>query len=418
MPLDGVMQDLTHSIDSPSGFRAQLIWLGPGKPMRPGILRVSGSGKIQQIDSCASAAAPAIALLPGLVNAHVHLQIPSLARAEQSFRPWIDAVIAQRQHLGDADHSQLGALALQSLLQDGVTAVGEVDSTGMSPALLRALPLAGRCYQELLGFDLGQTEAQELLQQRQRPATDFCSPGLSPHAPYSISPALLRAATASGAALTMHVAESQEEQRFLMQGDGPLRELLESLGRLPADYQAIGMGAVQWLESLQALSPRCLLVHGQHLSAGEEELIRQRQAPLVVCPGTIRYFQRQPPPVPRWLAAGMTVALGTDSLASNTQLSVRHEMRLAREMWPELSPAQILDMATRQGGEALSRSGLGSLQLRQRADFQLVPIPDGMKPEAFLDAYTRAELPPGATYLGGVCGEGIKPLVEEPGSST
>jgi cytosine/adenosine deaminase-related metal-dependent hydrolase len=120
-----------------------------------------------------------------------------------------------------------------------------------------------------------------------------------------------------------------------------------------------------------------------------------------VCPGTIEYFARTPPPVPRWLAAGITVALGTDSRASNRSMSMRDELRRAARMWPELPPAALLAMATASGGRALGRPGLGRLCRGGRADFLCVPA--GSSPrESILRELVHGERPLLATWLGGV----------------
>jgi cytosine/adenosine deaminase-related metal-dependent hydrolase len=341
-------------------------------------------------------------VLPGLVNAHAHLQLPALAHRPDGFVPWIGAVLAARSGLTPRAECRLVAAGVRQLLADGTTAVGDIDSTGTSAAELAASPLRGRCYRELLGFHLDRPAARALLRERPtcaRAATGIAG-GYSPHAPYSASAELIRAAIATRAPLAIHCAEVPEEQQFLRTGRGPFAELLLRLGRLPADFRAPGVGAVRWLERLGALQPRTQLVHCQELERGDVARIVRAGACIVVCPGTIEYFRRTPPPVPQWLAAGIPVAFGTDSRASNSGLSMRGELARAARLWPELAPATLWAMATTHGGRALGRTGLGRLRVGGHADFCTVPA--AASPAVLLAGIVARASVPTAVWVGGV----------------
>lgn len=361
-------------------LRARAIVCAPGHVLAPGEMRWDAAGRITALLPLrrASHCAP-IVLFPGLVNAHAHLQLPALAAPRRDFTAWLRSVIAARHRLSVADQQRIAGQALRDLSASGATAVGEVDSSGFSPAVLAASGFAGRCYQELLGFDLGPAAAAGLLQRRAGAASRACPAGWSPHAPYSVSPALFRAAARSRLPLMVHCAEVPEEQQFLHTGRGPFRDLLASLGRLAAGFRAPGVGAIEWLDRLGVLRRGALLVHCQELEPGDVERIRQRGAAVVVCPGTIRWFRRTPPPVPQWLAAGIPVAIGTDSRASNQQLSMRAEIAAAAALWPDLPPAAILRMATVHGARGLARPALGRLRVGGRADFVAVDFAKGRR---------------------------------------
>lgn len=381
---------------------AAIVVASPERVLAPGELVFDRRGRVLHVGPLRSRRrAPPRAIVPGLVDAHVHLQIPELRRAVRSFLPWVDEVM-QSVRTGSADdHRQRALRAVTALLESGATAVGEVDSTGCSPAVLRESALAGRCYQELTGFDLGARGAAELLERRRRAGSRRCPAGFSPHAPYSVSPALFRAARRSGSPMMVHVAEIAEEQELLRAGRGPLRALLERLGRWPRAFRPPEVSSVSWLARLGVLGPRCALVHAQHLAAGDAERIAAAAASIVVCPGTIDYFRRAAPPVPQWLALGITVALGTDSAASNRGLDMRAEMVRAHCLWPALSSRQVLAMATVAGGRALCRPSLGRLRPGGGADFVVVDLPDRAEPRSFLDRFTRGELTRTRTWLQG-----------------
>jgi cytosine/adenosine deaminase-related metal-dependent hydrolase len=332
--------------------RAAWVWAGPGRLYSPGEV-VTERGRVVAVRPARARTVPERVLLPALVNAHVHLQIDSLAEAPRGFTGWVRAVLRQRAASSAPARQALAREALGALAAEGVRAVGEIDSTGESPAALRGGEIGGRCYQELVGFALGAREARREVARRGVPGTRACPFGLSPHAPYSVSPELFRAAARRSRFLAVHLAEVEEECELLRAGTGPLRELLVELGKLPARWRPPRCTPAEHLDRLGVLRRGTLLVHCQHLSGGDTDTVAARGASIAVCPGTIRYFDRRPPPVGRWLSSGIAVALGTDSRASNSTLSLRAELRVARDLWPELEPEQLLAMATVHGTRAL-----------------------------------------------------------------
>lgn len=340
-----------------------------------------------------------VCVIPGLVDAHCHLHIDVVPGAPRRFVPWLGAVMARRATLPAAAEVAATRTAIRGLLQSGTTAVGDIDATGRAFAPLSRSPLAGRQYRELTGFHLAATAARALVHERALRPAGALAVGLSPHAPYSVSPALFRAAASRSRHLAIHCAEVPEEQQFLRSGTGPFAELLASLGRLPAAFRAPGVGAVKWLERLGVLRPTTLLVHCQELERGDVTRLASAGVAIVVCPGTIEYFQRAAPPVPRWLAAGIPVALGTDSRASNPSWSMLDELRRAARLWPSLGPTQLLQLATTNGGRALDLPRLGRLGRGGRADFCLLPAANSAA--ASVEALVHGEAPVLATYCAG-----------------
>jgi aminodeoxyfutalosine deaminase len=353
---------------------ARFVALAPGEVLAPGEIAWDAQGRITALRRARRAARVAdVAVLPGLVNAHVHLQLPALVHAEQDFVAWLGAVLQSRAGRSASVERRLVRDGVRALRAEGVAAVGEIDSTGQSLGELLRLGVAGRCYREVTGFHLDAAAARRIVRAGAGRGGGGLRTAFSPHAPYSVSPALFRAAAVRGRHFAVHCAEVPEEQEFLRTGRGPFAELLRRLGRLPEGFRAPGVGAVPWLERLGVLGARTQLVHCQHLERGDAARIRRAGAAIVVCPGTIDYFRREPPPVPRWLADGIPVALGTDSRASNTGLSLRTEMQRAQRLWPSLRPEQIWSMATTMGAKALSMPGIGRLRRGASADFAVVP---------------------------------------------
>lgn len=339
-----------------------------------------------------------VMVLPGLVDAHAHLQLPALPAPVREFLPWIGAVMASRQAVTAAAERAAVTGAVRELLAGGTTTIGEIDSSGASLAAMARTPVTGRCYRELTGYHLDAGAAHELVQQRQQPGRGAIAVGLSPHAPYSVSPALFAAAHRATKQLAIHCAELPEEQQFLHTGRGPFLDLLQRLGRLPAGHRPPRCGAVRWLEQLGVLGPRTQLIHCQELERGDAARIAAAGASIVVCPGTIEYFGRRPPPVPQWLASGIPVALGTDSRASNTGLCMRAELQRAARLWPGLAPARLLAMATMHGARALDLP-VGRLRRGGRAD--LLVIPAAATAAATLEGFVTGAASEPVVYAGG-----------------
>ncbi|MFN0006397.1 MAG: amidohydrolase family protein [Planctomycetota bacterium] len=297
-------------------------------------------------------------LAPGFVDAHVHLDLTALEgrlEGRGTFAAWIKALVRERSRISKRALKEAVLRGADRLISSGTTCVGDIDSSGVAEVALRTHPLRAVIYREAL--DAGRSErAAGALARASRPFARSArvSPGISPHAPYTVSRELL----ASLAALSkrrrwpasIHWAETREEVDWLARGAGPFRALLRG-SRSP---RTSGLDAI---EASGLLGPGLTLVHGNHPSPGDLSRIARAGAVLVHCPGTHLYFGREPFPLRRWLEAGVTVALGTDGLSSNAELDMRREMSLLRQADPGLRPEVALDLATRAGARALGLAG-------------------------------------------------------------
>lgn len=378
---------------------ARFVVLDAEHVLAPGELVWDAAGRLRAVRRARGPVAD-VCVIPGLVDAHAHLQLAPLSSPPRAFVPWIGAVMAARATTSALAEKQQLRRSIAALLAGGATAVGDIDSSGLAHAAVAAAGLAGRSYRELTGFHLDGTAARALLRTRRGTGTGALGVGWSPHAPYSVSAALFRAAGDDRRHLAVHCAELPEEQRFLRAGDGPFRDLLQRLGRLPAEFRAPGVGAVRWLERLGLLRPGTQLVHCQELEHGDVARIARGGASIVVCPGTIDFFGRTPPDVPRWLAAGIPVGLGTDSLASNSDLSMQRELQRAAAMWPSLATAELLAMVTTHGARSLGQPGLGRLRRGGRADLVVLPATGAADAMAAVAAFVAGVAPLGVCLRG------------------
>src|SRR5512134_1055873 len=190
-------------------------------------------------------------ILPGLVNAHTHLELTALhgeLTGAPSFTDWLIRLIQRRREWRPEDYLQSAAEGARLSLSCGTTLVGDISSNGLSGKALKDLPLRKVVFEETLGFLPEKVqEAMASLRQRLEPQQPdaLLSSGVAPHAPYSVSPDLYRAAAewrrAQSAPMTTHVAETLQEILFVESGVGEFREFLSSRGLLPAGWSPPGL---------------------------------------------------------------------------------------------------------------------------------------------------------------------------------
>ncbi len=321
-----------------------------------------------------------VVLMPGLVNAHTHLEFSQcsepLGQPGMPLPEWVRLVIANRKQQGDVVAGL--AAGLQESLQAGVTSIGEI-ATSLFPAdAPHALPEL-IAFQEVIGFSSARVESVFAeLRQRLQPNPAACRLGISPHAPYTVHPELLEKIVALASErqlpVAMHLAESPEELQLLRENRGPFRELLEERSMWDREVFA---GGLQPLDYLQILSkaPQALVIHGNYLSQKEIEYVakRRERMSIVYCPRTHAFFRHSDYPLQAMLQAGVCVAVGTDSRASNPDLSLLGELRYLARCYEDISPEQILMLGTLQGAEALGMATtVGSLAPGKLANFTAV----------------------------------------------
>lgn len=330
-----------------------------------------------------------VILMPGLINAHCHLEFSSLRHlilTQTTFAKWIQRINAAKRNLTDDDYLAATLAGAAELLRHGTTTVVNIESF---PELLDRepkLPLrTWWCYEML---DIRQRNHSE---ESMRGALRFFHPAeselthfaLSPHAPYTASAELYRLSTAAAEAgdllVTTHVAESSEEMQMLLDATGPLYEFLESLGRDMSDCG--GMTPLRYVIEYGCLKPDALLVHLNELSADDYALLARwsqgEMIHVVHCPKSSQFFQHGVFPYEKLLAANANISLGSDSLASNDKLDLFAEMRRFAEAFPDVAPVEIVEMVTRNPARSLRQPDkLGVLRPGAWADAIAIPAGD------------------------------------------
>lgn len=316
---------------------------------------------------------PDAVLLPGLVNAHTHLELSHLAHlarlpAPASFTEWLVLLLAERAKAAvdtEAAATRIAAAA-QTVLAgqeaQGVVAIADISNTGLCRSLAGEFNGRLLCFSEYLRLR-ADAAAGALLRLHAEPDCHWCTG----HALYSTHLDLLRSLKARAARLghvfPIHVAESAAEIQLLRTGQGELRLFLEQRGLWDNSLPVGETGSVGCLHRYGLLDRTTLCVHCVHIAEDEIDLLAKFGAKVCLCPGSNAYLGTGMAPVALLLRKGILPALGTDSLSSNPELSLWREMRLLVAEHPALSPADILTMATLGGAAALGLDRqLGSLE--------------------------------------------------------
>jgi cytosine/adenosine deaminase-related metal-dependent hydrolase len=177
---------------------------------------------------------------------------------------------------------------------------------------------------------------------------------------------------------SVHVGESPEEVTLLRTGGGPWRDRLHALGAWRDGWTPPDRGPADYLCDLGVLEPGALAVHGVQLSDGELTRLAAAGVTLVTCPRSNAWVGVGTPPIARFLAAGLRLALGTDSLASAPDLNLFGELAALRAIAPEVPARRLLAMATQGGADALQLGHrFGALVPGREASLVAVALPPG-----------------------------------------
>ena len=346
-------------------------------------------------------------LLPGLVNAHAHLDLTHVARpaTPDRFVDWLAHVMSSAVP-NPAAAVRDGAA---QCVRFGVTTVGDISRyAAVVREILRYGPVRAVSYGEVVGMAGRRHALPGLLQA----AVDFqqdCDniiPAVSPHAPYSVDATgyrqCLAAADQHRLPLSTHLAETPEERNFLSHHAGPFRELWDRIGGWDDDAVPRFPGSpVAYARSVGLLErPATALAHVNDCDDADLALLARGRASVVYCPRTHAYFARPPH---RWrdmLAAGVNVAVGTDSCASSPDLNLVDDLRLLRRLAPDVPPATLWQMATLRAARAIGREQhVGTISAGKWADIVAFPVgPSSTDPLSdILDAPTL----PTAVWIGG-----------------
>ncbi|MFN7980794.1 MAG: amidohydrolase family protein [Vicinamibacterales bacterium] len=379
-------------------IRYRAAWVLPvaAPPVRNGWVDAD-AGRIVAVGG-ADAPAPAhpvhdlgsVALMPGLVNAHTHLELSHLRHqipASDRFVAWVRGVMASRRARPNpsADEILDGIrMGIDEALRCGTVLVGDISNTLVPYEPLADSALAATLFYELIRFnapDPNGLVSDACVKLDALAADGHVRTTLAAHAPYSVAPSVFTAIRAAmdrwpDRPCSVHLAESREESEFIAEGTGEWRTFLEQVGSWDPAWTPPRLSPVAALDSLSFLTPRTLAVHGVQMSADDLACLAARGTTLVTCPRSNAYTGAGQPPIAAFYASGVRVAVGTDSLASTPDLNVFAELAAMRALAPGVPAAALIESATVQGARALGfAADFGTLEPGRRARMLAVSLP-------------------------------------------
>jgi cytosine/adenosine deaminase-related metal-dependent hydrolase len=330
-----------------------------------------------------------VAVLPGLINAHVHLELSWLrdrVPPASRFTDWVKTLFAIRGAPGRGmSAEQIAPIheAITELRASGTVAVGDISNSLAAVGPMRQADLDGVVFHELLGFkERDGAMIAATRDMRSKASAAGARVSLAPHAPYSTSLELFKAIRAAVDAnacpiMSVHLGESAEEVEFLQKGCGAWRGMLETIGAWRDDWEIPACDPVTYLDRHGVIDDKTLVIHGVQFDDRALSRLAQIGATVVTCPRSNQWVGVGYPPIEWFYKSGVKVAIGTDSLASVEDLNLFSEMKTMRWLAPGVPASKILESATLVGARALGLGDeLGSLTPNKRADMIAVDVPE------------------------------------------
>ena len=339
-----------------------------------------------------------VILLPGLVNAHCHLDYTDMAGElppPKCFTDWIPLITVAKTAWSYSDYARSWLHGAHMLVRSGTTTVADIEAMpDLLPEVWNATPLRVFSFLEMTGIRARRqpkeilVEAVDKIESLSHPR---CSAFLSPHAPYSTLPELLRSSAKTARErrwpICTHVAESTDEFEMFTRAGGAMYDWLRRNFR---DMSDCGLGSpIEHLARNKMLGRNLIAVHANLLAGGDIALLSKHRVNVVHCPRSHAYFCHPPFRRERLANNGINLCLGTDSLATvrktgkeKPELNLFEEMRTFADNDKTVAPVEILRMATANGARALGLSGqIGELASDTLAD--LIAIPDAGKKDVY-----------------------------------
>ncbi len=382
-------------------IRLSADWLVPvaTSPVPDGAVLIGADGRVLAAGAAASVPTPSgvpsahfagAALVPGLVNAHTHLELTGIEAevAPEDFSAWILSIRLQKERRTAEEYGNAARAGIRAGWAAGVTTVADTGDSGAVIEALAELGGSGIAYQEVFGPhpDQAVTSLRQLegrIERQHAFTGERIRLGVSPHAPYTVSGPLYRG-TAELAArhelpIAVHVAESSPESALIASGSGPFARAWRTRGiPLPDDVRHLGAPLairtpVRWLEAFGVLGPDTLCIHAVQTDAGDLAVMTRREVSVAHCPLSNAAHRHGEAPLGAWLAAGLRVGVGTDSAASAGVLDLFAEARVARTLG-QLDAAGALRLITLGGAEAIGAIDTGLLAPGAWGDVAVVEL--------------------------------------------
>jgi cytosine/adenosine deaminase-related metal-dependent hydrolase len=321
-------------------------------------------------------------LMPGVLNCHIHLA--DAGREEpvpggKGLVNWVGQLLASRREEGDRETAMRAQL--RQMREKGTVAIGEVSNDLGALGAIRDSGMRCRLMHELIGFRKERAgELIEVARQRSQRSdwNDTIAYTVAAHAPYSVSPELMREIESLNESLGtftyQHLAEDPDERLLYESASGPWREFLERIGAWEPTWEGSGASPIEYYERAGLLNERFVAVHLADATPQEIELLARRGAKAILSPTSNLHITGKLPDLEAIVRSGMIFALGTDGRGSNPSVDVFDEAKVLLERWPGLKPGMMLEALTAGGSEVLQFGDMGSIAPGKRPGLIAVTV--------------------------------------------
>lgn len=374
-------------------FRADYVFTIDADPIKNGVVTVDEQGRIARVSTEYEPVTDHVEQLsgiicPGFVNSHCHLELSHLKDKVPQSTGLVDFIknVQQFRAIEAALITEAAIAADEAMYQQGIVAVGDICNSNITIPIKAKSKLYYHSFIEVFGFLPDRSEAifNDALQLMKQFKPAPCS--ITPHAPYSVSKELFRLVKAyadeNDNLLSMHNQESDEENKFYRYKLGKFLELYETFGIDISYFKPQARNSIQSVLPLLSNKQRVLLVHNTCTNLKDIYFIKRfdRNVHWCFCPNANLYIEGRLPKINLFIDQGYDIMLGTDSLASNTGLSILSEMQTIQTHFQGINLTQMLTWATLNGAKFLGiDSTIGSITAGKKPGLNLITNVDGFK---------------------------------------
>jgi len=378
-------------------FKADYVFPVCADPIKNGIVTVDDGGKIISVtnphDSLETSNTPIEELsgiiCPGFINTHCHLELSHLEGKIERGKGLVNFIKEVQKLRGTAEKKDILDAVVKAdntMLENGIVAVGDITNTDISIATKANSKLYYHSFIETFGFLPGQ--AEEVFNKAVELANEFkpqsCS--ITPHAPYSVSKELFKLIRKHSEAgqnlISIHNQECEDENKFYRYKLGTFNDLYAYFGIDISHFKPQARNSLQSIIPLLTNKQEILMVHNTCTNLKDIYFIKRfdRRIHWCFCPNANLYIEKILPKVELFAGQGFNITLGTDSLASNSKLCILSEMRTLQEKFPSLGTAQLLEWGTINGAKYFGIDDeKGTLEPGKTPGLNLLTGLDGLK---------------------------------------
>ncbi len=360
---------------------ADLIYTANGTILKNGIVLCEEDGTIRDVLAAPELEKDSLehyhgTIIPGFVNAHCHLELSFLKGKipeKTGLISFVKQVISLRDRFSTKEEQEAIRKAEEEMYENGIVAVGDISNDQRSFFQKEKGNIRYHTFLEL--FDLGTGLTQESLQKghlllEKAEAIDGCRASLTPHAPYSCTPALIRACAENAKernhTVSIHMQEHEDENVLFYEKKGAWTRFYADMGLDLSWFEPTGKSALQSILPDLGRNIKKLFVHNTYTNADDIDATDANTF-WVFCPNANRYIEDRLPDFPLFVQKGVRGCIGTDSLASNHGLSVWNEIQCILKYYLEIPLETLLRWATINGATALGfENELGSIEAGKR----------------------------------------------------